>query len=190
MLRPVSYSFAPIDHCGHKDCLCCFCRGHLPSSEVILDWLLSIRINPESREENNGAISLTISQVSAMYDPDEISTLPLANMDQYLFLEALPSGASQHTKHLQQSKVRSHVAAIAHRKAMFKRNALDNAQRIPKSGKHPRQLRLLLPQILHRDLGRTGIDPFGHFSVQLDYRAQAQVAHRKYRLRINLAPTG
>ena len=53
-------------------------------------------------------------------------------------METLPSGASQRTKYLQQSKVRSHVAAIGHRKAMFKRNALNNAQRIPESRKQPR----------------------------------------------------
>jgi hypothetical protein len=58
-------------------------------------------------------------------------------MDQYLFLEALPIGASQRMRYLQQSKARSHAAITAHREAMFKRNALDNAQRIPESREHP-----------------------------------------------------
>jgi hypothetical protein len=59
-------------------------------------------------------------------------------MDQYLFVEALSSGASRRTKQLQQSKVRSHVAIIGHRKATLRRNALSNAQRIPESRKQPR----------------------------------------------------
>jgi hypothetical protein len=59
-------------------------------------------------------------------------------MDQYVFVETLPSEASQRTKYLQLSKVRSHAAIIAHQKAMFKRYALNNAQRIPESRKQPR----------------------------------------------------
>src|SRR4051812_19751417 len=58
-------------------------------------------------------------------------------MDQYLFLETLGSGVSQRTKRLQQSKLRSHVATIAHRKAVLKRNCLNKAQRIPESRKQP-----------------------------------------------------
>jgi len=59
-------------------------------------------------------------------------------MDQYLFVETLPSGASQRTKYLQQSKARSHAAAIGHRKAKFKRNALNSTQRISEPQKQPR----------------------------------------------------
>jgi len=59
--------------------------------------------------------------------------------DQYLFLETLQSGASQRSKYLQLSKVRSHAAAIGHRKAaMLKRIALDNTQINPASRKQSR----------------------------------------------------
>jgi hypothetical protein len=59
-------------------------------------------------------------------------------MDQYVFVETLPSGASQRAKHLQRSKVRSHVAAIGYRRAMLKRITQNSARTIPESPKQPR----------------------------------------------------
>jgi hypothetical protein len=79
-----------------------------------------------------------LCQVSALCGWMKSQLYRCSNMDQYLFVETLPSRASQRTKFLQQSKCRSHAAAIAHRKAMFKRNALNNAQRIPEARKKPR----------------------------------------------------
>jgi hypothetical protein len=55
-------------------------------------------------------------------------------MDQYLILETLPTGASQRTKSLQLSKVRSHAA----RKRVSKLTAPNIAQTIPVSRKQPR----------------------------------------------------
>lgn len=59
-------------------------------------------------------------------------------MDQYLFVEPLPSGASKHSKSLQQSKIRSHVAAIRHRKSTLQGNALQTAETLPEYWKQHR----------------------------------------------------
>ena len=62
----------------------------------------------------------------------------MVNMDQFLFVETLPSGASQSTKNFQQSKARSHAAALGHRKAIFKPNTLNSTQRISEPRKQLR----------------------------------------------------
>jgi hypothetical protein len=59
-------------------------------------------------------------------------------MDQYIFVETLPSGASQRSKYLQQSKVRSYAAAHGHRRAMLKRTTQNSARTTPESPKQPR----------------------------------------------------
>jgi hypothetical protein len=66
-----------------------------------------------------------------------IIAIPLIDMDQYLFVETLPGGTSQRSKHLQQSKVRSHIATFGHRKTIFKRKILEGAPRIPESWEQP-----------------------------------------------------
>jgi hypothetical protein len=62
-------------------------------------------------------------------------------MDQYLFVETLPSKTSQSPKLRQQAKARSHAATIAHRRSMLKRNPLNDAQRPPQSHNQPRSTR-------------------------------------------------
>ena len=59
-------------------------------------------------------------------------------MDKYLFVETLPSGTSQRSKYLQQSRVRSHAAAIGHRRTIFKQITQHSARTIPESPKQPR----------------------------------------------------
>jgi hypothetical protein len=48
-------------------------------------------------------------------------------LDRYLILETLPAGGSPRRRLLQQSKARSHASAIGRQRAIFERNALNNA---------------------------------------------------------------
>lgn len=88
-------------------------------------------------------------------------------MDQYLFLETLPSCASESAKHLQLSRIRSRAAAIGHRKSMSKRTVLDNAQTVPGSQEQGRGIRTGVyrmgpsPQYLRQYLTKNSRDSAG-----------------------------
>lgn len=72
-------------------------------------------------------------------------------LDRYLILETLPAGGSPRRKLLQQSKARSHASAIGRQRAIFERNALNNAP-------EPREARIK-PQRTRAGVYRIGPSP-------------------------------
>lgn len=62
-------------------------------------------------------------------------------LDRYLILETLPAGGSPRRKLLQQSKARSHASAVGRERAIFQRNALNNAPETPETRVKPRRPR-------------------------------------------------